>query len=243
MERNEKLVQVRHNLTYALAGTALLVVALVLASTVEAQFRIFGGVRGQTREETTDAVTLVSERETTVLLDKAKDLIAKGEITLALSALQKILGDAENADQPDTFFKSEGQRGLSGGVRAEAQRLIGQLNDEQRATYELQFGVTARQMLDDAVQAGRIDRVAEVVRRVLSHQDGLRGGGAIGAASLGPRPPSGCRAVAGETSRHTNGRKTIRTAAFAVACFCVGAGWLAGQGKVGACGAEKALGK
>ncbi len=130
MERNERLERVRQSLTYALAASLLL--ALALASTVEAQFRIFGGVRGQAREETTDAVTLVSERETTVLLDKAKELIGKGETTLALSALQKILGDEENADQPDTFFKSEGQRGLSGGVRAEAQRLIGQLNDEQR---------------------------------------------------------------------------------------------------------------
>lgn len=138
-------------------------VAVAIAGQVFAQFRIFNrgrAVRVDQREQGVDGVFLPVDRQTAQALEQAKDLLAEGQVADAVIALDQILNRPE-----DFFFKPDPNQTVHRSVKAEAQRLIGTLTDEQRETYELQFGTAAQQLLNEATQTGRMERLSEVVRR------------------------------------------------------------------------------
>ncbi len=126
-----------------------------------AQFPFFRGrVTRADRSQPVDGVFLPVDRETALRLDRAKEMLGKGQTADAVLELDGILDRRE-----DFFFKPDPKETIHRSLKAEAQRLLGSLDKEQRAVYELQFGVKARQLLDEATRSGKLDQLTEVVRR------------------------------------------------------------------------------
>ena len=126
-----------------------------------AQLRIFGRMqRGREAAQPVDGVFLPVDRETALKLTRAKEMLEKGQVADAVIELDRILDRRE-----DFFFKPEPKETVHRSLKAEAQRLLGALDKDQRGIYELQFGAQARRLLDEATTTGSIELLAEVVRR------------------------------------------------------------------------------
>ncbi len=134
--------------------------------------RILGrGIRGANAANVKDAggmpaddvvnnVFLAPDRATLQLLSQAKELLNKGRYSEGVRNLGAILDGRE-----DYFFQPTKDRAIHRSLRAEAQRLIGEMPKEGRDTYEAIFGDRARAMLNTAVGDGDIEVIAEVARR------------------------------------------------------------------------------
>ncbi|MEX2139170.1 MAG: PQQ-binding-like beta-propeller repeat protein [Pirellulales bacterium] len=126
-----------------------------------AQLQLFN--RMQKRREVAqpvDGVFLPVDRETALKLARAKEMLEKGQVADAVIELDRILDRRE-----DFFFKPDAKETVHRSLKAEAQRLLGSLDKDQRGIYELQFGAQARRLLDDATSSGSLEQLAEVVRR------------------------------------------------------------------------------
>ncbi len=99
---------------------------------------------------------------------RAQKAIAEGRHADAARELGTLLmndspGDAENQD----YFLvdvDDAQQTLTS-LRAEARRLLASLPAAGREAYELQVGAQARALLDEAVAAGDIDKLSDLIRR------------------------------------------------------------------------------
>ncbi|MBI2825661.1 MAG: PQQ-binding-like beta-propeller repeat protein [Planctomycetia bacterium] len=114
----------------------------------------------RTGEGDVDPVFFPADRATMQRLSKAQELLEQKRYGEAVRLLGDILEGPE-----DFFFQPNREEPIHRSLKAEAQRLIGGLPTEGRASYELQYGATAQQKLDEAVAAGDAAALAEVSRR------------------------------------------------------------------------------
>jgi outer membrane protein assembly factor BamB len=92
-------------------------------------------------------------------LIRARKLIEQGTFVEATTMLGEVL-----AADGDYFYRAAPGVTLFKQLKAEAERLLGELPAKGRAAYELQFGSQARRELDLAVEAGDMQAVAHVDR-------------------------------------------------------------------------------
>ncbi len=118
-------------------------------------------------EEPLENVFLPAERSALKLLSKARELLKTGRHAEAVRCLGAILEGPE-----DYFFQPDRNAPLHRSLKAEAQRLIGQMPRRGREFYELQYGARARRMLEEATTEGDATRLAEVSRRFFHTQAG-----------------------------------------------------------------------
>lgn len=107
-----------------------------------------------------DAATFVEDRTSMQILVQADKLASEGRYTEAVRHLGTILEGSE-----DYFFQPDPARPTHRSLKAEARRMIGDMPAEGRASYELQYGAHARQMLNEALADGDLAALAEVSRR------------------------------------------------------------------------------
>lgn len=100
-----------------------------------------------------------TDRTTVRLLSMSRELLENERYSEAVRHLGHIL----HAEQ-DYFFQPDPQQPFHRSLKAEAVKLIGELPEEGREAYRLQYGARAQQMLDEAVKSGDPDKVAEVSR-------------------------------------------------------------------------------
>lgn len=143
-----------------------LVLALYMALAVtsvtptEAQVRIGpNGVRVE-GDESTDNVFFPVDRDTMQRLNKAQELLRDKHYGDASRLLDKILEESE-----DYFFQPQKDQPIYRSLKAEAQRLIGSMPTEGRESYELQYGASAQRLLEQAIEGGDVNLLAEVSRR------------------------------------------------------------------------------
>ena len=114
----------------------------------------------QPAEDLAANVFLTPDRATLQLLSQAKELLQKGRYSEAVRDLGAILDGQE-----DYFFQPTKDRAIHRSLKAEAQRMVGEMPKEGREIYEASFGDRARQMLNTAVASGDVAAIAEVARR------------------------------------------------------------------------------
>ncbi|HVX13934.1 MAG TPA: PQQ-binding-like beta-propeller repeat protein [Pirellulales bacterium] len=154
-----------------LAVLALLSVAP--PSPAEGQIRpglrriLIPNAQGAAPEEPPDSAFYPPDRETLQRLSRAGELIKEKRYGEAARLLNGILGSAE-----DYFFQPDRDQPIYRSLKQEAQRMIGELGEEGRASYELQYGAEARRLLDDAVTRGDRVGVAEVARQFFHTEAG-----------------------------------------------------------------------
>jgi outer membrane protein assembly factor BamB len=107
-----------------------------------------------------EPVFFPADRATLQRLSKAQELLEEKRFGEAARLLGDILEGPE-----DFFFQPKRDEPIHRSLKAEAQRLIGELPSEGRTSYELLYGATARQQLDAAVAKGDPAALAEVSRR------------------------------------------------------------------------------
>ncbi|MBN1911174.1 MAG: PQQ-binding-like beta-propeller repeat protein [Pirellulales bacterium] len=100
-------------------------------------------------------------------MSQARQLIEKERYGEAVRFLGEILESSE-----DYFFQPDPTKSAHVSLKAEAQRLIGQMPSKGRELYELQFGARAKQTLAEAIREGDAQRLAEVSRRFFHTQAG-----------------------------------------------------------------------
>jgi len=100
------------------------------------------------------------DRETLTILRKAGELVEQKRFAEAVEALGRLLESGE-----DHFIKPGPGEKIYRSAKTKARQALADLPPEGRDSYELQFGASARQSLDEAVARGDIEGVAEVARR------------------------------------------------------------------------------
>ena len=110
-------------------------------------------------DATEDSVFFPADRDSMRRLAKARELLAERQYDEAVQLLDRLL----EAPEDFLFQPQKGARYCS--LKSEAQRLIGQLPVAGRASYDLQFGAQAKQLLETAAREGNADGLAEVSRR------------------------------------------------------------------------------
>ncbi len=120
-------------------------------------------------EDVAENVFVPADRRTLQKLADSRKLLAEGRFGEAV----RYLGDILDAPE-DFFFQPEKSSAVHRSLKAEAQRLIGQMPREAREMYELQYGARARRMLDEALSAGDVAAVAEVSRRFFHTRSGYQ---------------------------------------------------------------------
>ncbi|HVU86931.1 MAG TPA: PQQ-binding-like beta-propeller repeat protein [Pirellulales bacterium] len=107
-----------------------------------------------------DPIFFPADRATLQRLSKAEELLKEKRFGEAV----RLLGDILEAPE-DFFFQPKRDEPIHRSLKAEAQRLIGELPAEGREAYELLFGEMARRSLDGAVASGDTSALTEVSRR------------------------------------------------------------------------------
>jgi outer membrane protein assembly factor BamB len=114
----------------------------------------------QNSEELIDNLFLPADRSIARLMTRARKWLEQDHYSDAIECLDKIL---ESPD--DYFFQPDKQAPVHRSLKAEAQRLLGQMPPAGRELYELHSGGRAQRMLDEAVAAGDAGKLAEVSGR------------------------------------------------------------------------------
>jgi len=121
----------------------------------------------------TDAVTLPRNPESKRLIQAAQDYLKKQEWRIAAECLQSLLETPEDSFIEITRKNDAGADvTLRVSVRAEANRLIGELPPEGRESYQLQYGQIAAEKLRHALELADPILLAEVSQRYLHTQSG-----------------------------------------------------------------------
>jgi outer membrane protein assembly factor BamB len=118
-------------------------------------------------EEATDSVFYPPDRDLLQRLARARELIKEKRYGEAARFLSSILESAE-----DYFFQPDRAQPVFRSLKHEAQRLIGALGEEGRASYELQYGAEARRLLDEAIDHGDRAGLTEVARKFFHTEAG-----------------------------------------------------------------------
>lgn len=147
---------------------ALFLVALVAwadstAGYAQFRFKVQRGLQAnnpQAGDENGNSVFFPPDRELLLKVNSARELIEKKEYGEAARLLNHVLSRPE-----DFFFQPDRGQPIHRSLKQEAQRLIGEMNDEGRASYELQFGAAAKRLLDEAITQGDRARLTQVARQ------------------------------------------------------------------------------
>lgn len=118
-------------------------------------------------DSTIDSVFHPPDRETLQKLSQARDLVKDKRYGEAARFLSSILESPE-----DFFFRPDRNLPEFRSLKQEAQRLLGEMGTEGRASYELQYGAAARLLLDDAVERGSVEALADISRKFFHTQAG-----------------------------------------------------------------------
>lgn len=106
-------------------------------------------------------VLVQADRATVRALRIAREHVKKKEYVKAIVILQKIL----NRNKDGFFFDDPVKRDVLQSVRSSAAKLIADMPTEGRKLYELKSGGTARNLVNDAINAGDIDKLTDASRR------------------------------------------------------------------------------
>ncbi len=172
--------------TIRLAVLPLIVLASVVSAGPPAppfaQFRVQINRSGAIQ----DGVLLPAPpREYRQALSRAKDSIAEGEFSDAIDALVEILGRPDTED----YFIDDGDGETQQSLKSAARALLGSLPKAGQDIYELQYGVEARQLLEQAVAARDIEKLTDVSRRFFHTQAGYDATFLLGQHLLDRRRP------------------------------------------------------
>ncbi|MGD9723397.1 MAG: PQQ-binding-like beta-propeller repeat protein [Pirellulales bacterium] len=107
-----------------------------------------------------DGVFLPPDRTAKRRLESAEEMIGERRYGEAVRLLGGVLENGE-----DFFFKPDPAESVFKSLKADAGRLIAELPEEGRQSYELQFGARARTMLQEAVASGKASNLADVARQ------------------------------------------------------------------------------
>ncbi|HEX7448902.1 MAG TPA: PQQ-binding-like beta-propeller repeat protein, partial [Pirellulales bacterium] len=130
-------------------------------------------------DDAPDSVFYPPDRETLQKLSLAKELIEQQRYGEAVRLVSDILESPE-----DYFFQPDRQQRNYRSLKSEAQRLLGAMPAEGKASYELQYGAEARRMLDAAIDKGDLSGVAEVARKYFHTRAGYEATYLLGAAQM-----------------------------------------------------------
>lgn len=111
-------------------------------------------------ESVLDGVFLPPDRQLKRRLEVADEMIGEDRYGEAVRLLGSLLEGPE-----DFFFKPAPDQPVFSSLKAEAGRLLAKLPAEGKASYDLQYGARAKQMLAEAVAKGDLSAIAEVSRR------------------------------------------------------------------------------
>ncbi|HEX7377215.1 MAG TPA: PQQ-binding-like beta-propeller repeat protein [Pirellulales bacterium] len=135
--------------------------------------------KGGQEEESLDSVFFPPDRETMQHLARAAELVQDKRYGEAARFLNSILDKPE-----DSFFQPDRGRATFRSLKQEAQRMIGELGEEGRASYELQYGAEARRLLDEAVAQGSRAKLTEVARKFFHTAAGYEATYLVGLAEM-----------------------------------------------------------
>ncbi|MCC6511193.1 MAG: PQQ-like beta-propeller repeat protein, partial [Pirellulaceae bacterium] len=189
------------------AATRPTVVRLVIATvallastnwltTAQAQFGRINRGEAMAQEQ-----ILLAPRSLTRLLREGKTAIEEMRYSDGIASLGALLLQEPREDLPeealrqDYFTEAAGESYYKNSVRSEALRLLGSIPEEGRKILEIQYGVSARQALQAAVEARNIEAITDVTRKyyhteagydasILLAQDKLIRGYPIAAAGI-----------------------------------------------------------
>lgn len=124
----------------------------------------------QTQNNSPEEVFMLAPRALTRLLREGETAIQEGRYADGIAALSSLLLDDSETLPADIrgqdYFLERRARGLyNQSVKGEAIRLLGELPADGRQTLEIQFGVTARRELEQALQSRDVSAIANVARR------------------------------------------------------------------------------
>jgi outer membrane protein assembly factor BamB/tetratricopeptide (TPR) repeat protein len=123
--------------------------------------------RSDPDKEPAENVFLLPDRSLLQQLAKARELLEEERYGDAVRYLGAILDSPE-----DFFFQPDRSVPIHRSLKAEAQRLIGQMPPKGLQLYQLQFGARAQRMLAEAIASGDADALAELSRRFFHTQAG-----------------------------------------------------------------------
>jgi len=107
------------------------------------------------------------DRKLLLWLAKAEELLDEDYYEAAVGYLGRIL------EEPgDYFFQPDRSLPIYSSLKTEAWRLIGRMPSQGREFYELQYGPGARRLLEEAMAAADMSRLAEVSRRFFHTEAG-----------------------------------------------------------------------
>ncbi len=130
---------------------------------------IFGNNQNMAREE---ELFLLAPRALSRLLREGDQAIQEKRYADGISALVSLLNsDADTLGQ-DYFLEPSRPGYYTKSLKGEAIRLLSELPEEGRRSLEIQFGVTARQELNSAVESRDFDAVAVVARKYVHTEAG-----------------------------------------------------------------------
>jgi outer membrane protein assembly factor BamB len=136
--------------------------------------RRFPGLRLD--EDSPDRPPLAIDRQTLKEMEAASDLIAKQQFPDAIHHLQHVLDSPE-----DSWIEVPGPHGpVFQSAKWQAADRIGNLPAPARESYETEFGLIARQLLDEASRRGDAAQLAEVVNRYFQTRAGYKAAYALG---------------------------------------------------------------
>ena len=172
-----------------------------------------------------EGAVLTSDREMVKKLADARKLLEEGRFGEAIRNLDGILEAPE-----DSFFQPDKKSPLHRSLKAEAQRLLGELPPEGRELYELQYGARASKMLDEALAANDPERLAEVSRRFFHTRSGSQATYLLGLHYLEPRSTAGRRVGVATPARGRAAGRRVRAGLVALAGGLLAAGRRYGPG-------------
>ncbi|MCO6454145.1 MAG: hypothetical protein J5I93_02415, partial [Pirellulaceae bacterium] len=118
-----------------------------------------------------------AEREQVRSLSLARQLIDQknyGEASL-------LLGEILAADE-DFYFQPDREVPLYSQLKAQAERMLGQMPRGGREAYELQYGALARRLLDEALERRDLAALAQIERKYFYTSSGADAAAVLGAA-------------------------------------------------------------
>ena len=127
----------------------------------------------------------VTNRRLAQRLLKARELLEQKQLQSAVRLLQSVIVHPE-----DVFFRESGPDGVDDpsvpfrSLKLAAAETLGRIGAEGRKAYELEYGVTARRLLEKARDVGGSELLEEVARKFFHSQAGRQAAYALGNQSL-----------------------------------------------------------
>ncbi|MBN2021443.1 MAG: PQQ-binding-like beta-propeller repeat protein [Pirellulales bacterium] len=146
---------------------AVFVALAAAASTAPGQALRLSKPEEQADAEADNPVFAQADRTILQHLHHAQTLLEEKRFGEAVRLLGTILEGPE-----DYFYQPDPKRPVHRSLKGEAQRLLGEMPEEGRRLYELQFGARAKQMLAAATDEGDADQLADVSRRFFHTEAG-----------------------------------------------------------------------